>query len=406
MSELSFQGVADGPVFGVNARLGPGTAVVLGMDPAALSTLVAVASGVRTPSRGLVLLDGQSLHTRPELRRATGTLLAEESLPPFGKVADAVNAILAARGDRRLAEPVLGEAGLGGWGPRRSRDLDASERRTLLCALALAHQSPRLLALYEPLAAGRGLSADFVRHALERASNAGAVVLIATRSLDDARSLGGVPWVLDQGSLTSVGNEALGAPAGSDQTFVIDTSDARRLTVALTRDPAVSGVRWSSEHAPDTVFVFGSDTERLASAIVRTIAEERTSIRSIALAPLPLEALLATRAHAARMLAPNPFVGSAHGAQPYGAQPYGAQPYGAQPYGAQPYGAQPYEAQPYGAAPQGATPFGEEPPTGVYVPGAADPAGRPQVAPSPADQSVSMPTGFADPTRPSGGGRS
>ena len=403
MSELSFQGVADGPIFGVNARLGPGTTVVLGTDPVALSTLVTVASGVRTPSRGLVLLDGQSCHTRPELRRATGTLLAEESLPRFGKVADAVNAILSARGERRLAEAVLGEAGLGGWGARRSRDLDATERRTLLCALALAHQSPRLLALYEPLAAGRGLSTDFVRHALARASDAGAVVLVATRSLDDARSLGGVPWVLDHGSLTSVANEALGAPSGSDQTFVIDTTDARRLTVALARDPAVSGVRWSSEHAPDTVLVFGSDTEQLASAIVRTITEERVSIRSLALAPQPLEALLATRAHAARMLAPNPF-----SASPYGAQPYGAQPYGAQPYG----------AQPYGAAPQGATPFGEEPPTGVYVPateegptgiyapGTVGPAGQPQMAPSPADQSVPMPTGFADPTRPGGGGRS
>jgi hypothetical protein len=319
-------------------------------------------------------------------------------------VGDAVNAILAARGDRRAAEPVLGEAGLGGWGARRSRDLDATERRTLLCALALAHQSPRLVALYEPLAAGRSLSADFVRHALERASDAGAVVLVATRNLDDARSLGGVPWVLDHGSLTSVGNDALGPPAGSDQTFVIDTPDARRLTVALARDPAVSGVRFSSEHAPDTVLVFGSDTEQLASAIVQTIAAERASIRSLALAPLPLEALLATRAHAARTHAPNPFAASpSHGAQPYGAQPYGAQPYG---------------AQPYGAAPQGATPFGEEPPTGVYVPateepptgiyfpGTAAPAGQPQTAPSPADQSVSMPTGFADPTRPSGRGGS
>jgi ABC-type multidrug transport system ATPase subunit len=399
MSELSFQGVADGPIFGVNARLGPGTALVLGTDPGALSTLVAIASGVRAPSRGLLLLDGQSLHTRPELRRATATLLAEESLPPFGKVGDAVNAILASRGDRRAAEPVLGEAGLGGWGARRSRDLDATERRTLLCALALAHQSPRLVALYEPLAAGRSLSADFVRHALERASDAGAVVLVATRNLDDARSLGGVPWVLDHGSLTSVGNDALGPPAGSDQTFVIDTPDARRLTVALARDPAVSGVRFSSEHAPDTVLVFGSDTEQLASAIVQTIAAERASIRSLALAPLPLEALLATRAHAARTHAPNPFAASpSHGAQPYGAQPYGAQPYGAAPQGATPFGEEP----PTGVY----VPATEEPPTGIYFPGTAAPAGQPQTAPSPADQSVSMPTGFADPTRPSGRGGS
>jgi hypothetical protein len=132
---------------------------------------------------------------------------------------------------------------------------------------------------------------------------------------------------------------------------------------------------------------------------VRTIAEERASIRSLALAPLPLEALLATRAHAARMLAPNPFAAS----PPYGAQQYGAQQYGAQQYGAAPEGATPFGEEP----PTGVyVPSTEEPPTGIYAPGTLAPAGQPQTAPSPADQSVSMPTGFADPTRPSGGGRS
>ena len=353
MSELVLQGIVEGPLLGVNARIG-GSAVVLGADPAALATLITVAGGARAPRRGHALLDGGVLHASPELRRVTATLHAEESLPALVRVSDSVGAILAARGERRDARGWLEEVGLAAFGARRSRDLDASERRTLLLALALTHPSPRLLALYEPLAVGWGLGEDFVRRGVARALGAGAVVVVATRSLDDARSLGGEPWLLQHGVLTNVPNAPLGSLPDADQTFVVETRDARQLTAALARDPAVRGVRWNEAHAPDTVLVFGSDTERLASAVVRVLAEESLGVQSLGLAPAPIESLVA-----ASVPAPQP-------------HPYGA------PL---------------------AAPFPPHVPLGAPPPAAPAPT-----APAPPDQSVTMPAAFVDPTRPPGGG--
>lgn len=355
MSELVLQSVVEGPLLGVTACIA-GAAVVLGADAAALATFVGVAAGARAPRRGHVLLDGGVLHASPELRRVTATVLADESLPAFGSVREAIGAVLAARGDGRAASELLRDVGLGAWETRRSRDLDASERRTLLLALALTHTNPRLLVLFEPLASGRGLPADFVRERMARAVETGAVVVTATQSIDDARSLGGEPWLLDRGVLTNARSTPIGSHAGDDRTFVVETPDARRLTAALARAPDVRGVRWNERLAPSTVYVFGSDPERVASAIVRALSEESARVHSLALSPTPLEALVPT------------------------AHPLGV-------------------SMPYG---QGAAPaYPSYPATVGQVPAAPAP-----MAAAPPDQSVSMPTGFADPTRPPGGGGS
>jgi ABC-type thiamine transport system ATPase subunit len=346
VSELVLEAVSDGPLFRVDARFGPWTSAVLGSDPLSLATLVDVSAGVRAPGRGRVLLDGAPLHASPDRRRGTATLLAVEALPGFRRVADGVALVLEARGERRKPAALLEEVGLGAWAARFARDLDASEARTLALALALAHPSPRLVALYEPFSAGRSLGADFVRAGIARTTAAGAVVLVATQSLDDARSLGAAPFVLDRGTLASVRDVPLGAAPGTDQAFVVETTDARRLTAALAGDPAVRGVRFGEELAPGTVIVLGSDVEAVASAVTRALSEESLGVRSLRLAPLPLDAFVAAQ---------------------------------------------------WAASP---STFGYAPAPAPYAQPAAYGAGT---APAPPDQSVSMPTEFADPTRPSGG---
>ena len=370
MSELAFHAVFDGPLLGVNARFGPGCSSLLGEDPVALAALVALAAGAREPRRGQVLLDGVALHASPERRRAASALLADESVPPLARVSDALDAVLVARGEERRGRALLESCGLVSWGDRRPKDLDASERRTLGLALSLTHPNPRLLALYEPFAAGRSLAADFVRAGVERAVAAGAVVLVATQSLDDARTLGAVPWLFARGVLASAAEVSPGAPGHGERALVVETPDARRLTAALAREPSVRGVRWNEAHAPDTVLVFGSDIELLSSAVVRALGAEPLRVRSMALAPAPLAALFASPVAQA----------PAAGALPQA--PYAAPPV---PY-AMPGASYPAPAAPYPA------------------PGIFSPAVPEATAPAPADQSVAMPTSFADPTRPPSGG--
>jgi ABC-type multidrug transport system ATPase subunit len=404
MSELVISGLFDGPLLGVNARFDAGITVVLGADSTALSTLVALVAGTRAPRRGAVRFAGHLPHASPELRRVSAVVLADETLPALGTVSDTVAAILAARADRRGARPFLDEVGLADWGGRKTRDLDASERRTLALALALTHADARLVVLYEPLAAGRALGADFVRHGVARAVEAGAVVLVATQSLDDARALGGTPTLLHHGVLTSASYAQLGSPPGADQTFVVETPDARRLAAALAREPLVRGVRWNEEQAPDTVLVFGSDTERLASAVAKVLAEESLGVRSLGISRAPLATLLASAVPAPPAYAYGAPQAYAHGAgAPYGAQPPPAYAYGGQPPTT--YGAPPPAT--YGAPPPAT--YGAPPPATYGAPPVASPQAPaplptdPSTAAAPADQSVSLPNTFADPTRPPGG---
>ncbi|HEX6274570.1 MAG TPA: hypothetical protein VFZ53_16115 [Polyangiaceae bacterium] len=373
MSELVLQALVDGPLLGVNARFAPGVSAVLGTDAVALATFAALAAGTRAPRRGLVLVDGSPLHASPELRRATAALFAEESMPALGSVKEALEAVFAARADRRDSRALLEAAGLPDWQARNPRDLDASERRTLALLVALDHPRPRLVVLYEPLAAARGLDPGFVRERLARAVEAGAVIVVATQSLEDARVLEALPWLLQGGVLTNVAGAPLGGALDGDQTFVLETPDARRFAAALSGEAAVRGVRWDEAHAPDTLFVFGNDTERLASAIAHVAAESSLRTRGVALSPLPLAALLARPAA--------PFAGPPGALPPAAPFPAPQAPAYALPPG--PYAAPP---GPY-AAPPG--------------PHAAE-----RTAPAPPDQSVGMPTSFADPTRRSDGGGS
>jgi ABC-type thiamine transport system ATPase subunit len=367
MSELVLQGVVDGPLLGVNARFWPGCAALLGSDAAALAGLVALVAGAREPRRGRVLLDGAPLHASPERRRDVGALLCDEHLPALPRVSDALAAILAARAERGDARAFLDTVGLAAWAARRPEDLDASERRTLALALALAHPRPRLLALYEPFAAGRELAADFVRSGLERAVSAGAIVVVATQSQGDARALGAAPWLFERGTLVNLTDFAPSARSDAEQALAVETPDARRLAAALAREPAVRGVRWNETESPDTVFVFGADTELLASAVVRALGAESARVRSITLAPTPVPALLA---HST-----SPFsVAGAPSPTPYAPPPYGV-----------PGASYPAPGAPYPA------------------PGVASSAPQ-ATAPAPADQSVTMPTSFSDPTRPPSGG--
>jgi ABC-type thiamine transport system ATPase subunit len=390
VSELIFQSVSDGPLLGVNARFGAGAAAVLGTDAAALANLVALAAGARAPRRGAVLFDGAALHASPEHRRATAAVFADEPLPALRSVGDALGAIYRARADRRDPQASLRAAGLADWAARRPRDLDVAERRTLALLAALDHPQPRLLVLHEPLAASGRLGAGFVREGVARALDAGAVVVIATQSLDDARSFGGVPWLLEGGVLTNVsGASPAGAP-GAWHTFYVETPEARRVAAALARDPAVLGVRWDERQAPETVLVFGGDAELVASAITRVLSEESLRARGLGLSPLPISALLTTR----------PFdAGGA--AVPFGAPQatYVVQQPPAS-YGA-PYQPGQYEASPpapYGAASVVPSP---QPPAPYPNPGGG--TAPDTTAASPPNQSVSMPTSFADPTRRSGG---
>jgi ABC-type taurine transport system ATPase subunit len=216
VTELVLTQASHGALLHAEWRFGPGRSVVLGDDSRALSVLGAVASGSEVPQRGRALLDGVPLDASPAARRQTASLLADEVLPPAPTVEQAVTRILLARASRRTAGEALGAFGLSRWGVRRASELDWDERRSLGLALALAHESARLLVLYEPLGTS-SVPASTVHAELERATAGGATVLVLTTSVESALAFGGPSVWLERGVLRGAPlaalPEAVAAPA-------------------------------------------------------------------------------------------------------------------------------------------------------------------------------------------------
>jgi len=359
VSGLTFDGVSAGPLLRIDARIGPGLTVISGDSPTALALLIGLMAGVERPRLGQVRLENADPHRSPEERRRTAALLAREALPPAPTVLRAVERVLAARGDGGSASRLLEASGLGSSARRRPSDLDPAEERALALAVALAHPAPRLLALYEPFHAGTAMTSDAIRSEVRRHAAAGVIVVVAALGVAPLRSLAANRLDLHGGFLGAARPE-LGLFRGS-VSLRVRTPEPKRLVKALVDDTTLTGVHFDDIAAPGSVLVFGTDLELVAEALTRAAEASGAPIEGIVPTTMPV----------------------VHGGSPYGAAPptHGAAP---SPYGAAP--------PTYGAAPP---PYGSPPPAAPLPAGPA-----PGRAP---DQSVSMPTAFADPTRPSGG---
>lgn len=343
MTVLELSRVRSGPVLMAEARLGSGITLVIGEGRTASSRLVELAAGVERPAQGRVLLDGADPYASPALRRGIASLLGVERLPHAPTVVTALDRVLAIRGDERRAAQVLEEAHLSAWSRRRPLDLDATEQRALAAVIALSHRRARLLALSEPFRIGSAVSADFVRDAIRRHSAAGAVVLVALADPEPLRTLSAQRLEL-RGGFLGPARPGLGLFQGS-VALQARTTEPQRLVRALADQPVAAGVRWDERAAPGVVVVTGTELEALATAVSQAAAAAGVTIEALVPVTLPVPE------------------------QP--PQQY-AQQYGAWP-----------------AAPSGPVP------------------GLPPLAPPRTpDQSVGMPSTFADPTRPSGGGES
>ncbi|MEU5433513.1 ABC transporter ATP-binding protein [Streptomyces sp. NPDC020719] len=134
--------------------------VIVGPNACGKSTLLRALSRMLKPSRGRVLLDGQTIHAMPAKKVArTLGLLPQSSVAPDGiTVAD-----LVARGryphqgllrqwsaeDERIVRESMAATGVGELAERYVDELSGGQRQRVWIAMALAQQTPLLL-LDEP----------------------------------------------------------------------------------------------------------------------------------------------------------------------------------------------------------------------------------------------------------------
>jgi ABC-type multidrug transport system ATPase subunit len=278
---LVLSGVFAPPLNGATVTLGPGLHVVLGTELDGTREIVALVAGLSAPRRGSVRISEKDPRSAPALRRRTGSLLAEESLPPRATVSGALALALRARNDAKKPAQVLEESGLSPWSERRADSLSAAERRRLALALALSLPEPTLLALYEPLAAA-GSERERVAELLAERATSGTCVLAVTASPRDASDLGGSVLLLERGRFVRRPEQplALHLAPGTVPEIRVRSSEARGLAAELAKDAAVTRLI-RTEESRSELLVGGPDAELVALAIAR--ASQRAGAPVLAL---------------------------------------------------------------------------------------------------------------------------
>jgi ABC-type sulfate/molybdate transport systems ATPase subunit len=227
---LSASAAALGELRYVDLELSPGRYVAISTDRDALGDLVSLLTGERAPRRGRVLLEGAAPAQNPALRRHIAALLPNEALPPARTTLAAVSLALSARSEApSRASEILESSGLSGLAS--SSRLTWREARSVALALALAHESAKLLALFEPLSTS--LAPNFVLEKLDQHTERGAIVVCSTTNMADAMQLGGAILNVELGQLRGVARTAPRLGAGPWQQVLVESPDARALAQLL-----------------------------------------------------------------------------------------------------------------------------------------------------------------------------
>jgi ABC-type thiamine transport system ATPase subunit len=247
-------------------ELDSGVHSVVTVTPEGGNELVEMASGLRAPRRGTVLVDGKNPFTRPEVRRRIGSLFAVETLSEVRTVEAWIARALLLKQSSVVPSAALEAIGVGALAKRTPGALSPSEARGVALAVALATEAGVIL-LFEPLAtpAGRARVVAFIAEAAEK----GATVVCITASARDAGDIGGSCFPLRFGRLGGdTPARALAMSAEATVEMIVRTDDPRRLCSALSLDSVFCHVR-SDLVAPGEVVVRGHDADRVALGILR-----------------------------------------------------------------------------------------------------------------------------------------
>lgn len=267
MKRLVFAELGGREIIWADLQLDSGVHTVVTLTPEGGSELVEIASGLSAPRRGTVLIDGKNPFSRPEIRRKIGSLLSVETVSEVRTVEGWVARALLLKQSTAVPSAVLESLGLGALAKRTPGALSPAEARGVALAVALASEAGVIL-LYEPLATPAG-RARVVSSIVEAAAK-GAAVVCVTASARDAADIGGSSYPLRFGRIggeTSV--RALGGPTESAFEMIVRTDDPRRLSSALSLDPAFSYLSSDVGTAPGEVVVKGDDSDQVALAVLR-----------------------------------------------------------------------------------------------------------------------------------------
>jgi ABC-2 type transport system ATP-binding protein len=251
----------------ISLRLDAGVTGLLGPNGAGKTTVLHMMAGFLAPSKGTVLLDGAPTWRRPEVYRELGLVNERESVYSF---LTGEEFVMASAKMHKLSDPAAAT--------RRAIDLvemaDAKDRRIgtyskgmrqrTRVAAALVH-NPRVLLLDEPFNGMDPRQRMHMMELLHALGDRGHTILFSSHILEEVEQVSGTVQVIVAGRLAASGDyrEIRRLMTNRPHVFALQSSDDRRLAVALIAEKSVSAVEIDGAGLTVRASDYGSFTRAL-----------------------------------------------------------------------------------------------------------------------------------------------
>jgi ABC-2 type transport system ATP-binding protein len=251
----------------VSMTLGPGVTGLLGPNGAGKTTVLHMMAGFLSPSKGRVLLDGEPTWRHPAVYKKLGLVSEREAVHSF---LTAYEFVRASAKMHKLADPDAAT--------RRALDLvemtDAQDRRIgtyskgmrqrTRVAAALVHE-PNMLLLDEPFNGMDPRQRMHMMDLLHKLGERGHTILFSSHILEEVEQVSGTVQVIVAGRLAASGDyrEIRRLMTNRPHVFAVQSSDDRKLAVALIGEKSVSGVEIDNAGLTVRAADYGSFTRAL-----------------------------------------------------------------------------------------------------------------------------------------------
>ncbi len=265
----------------ISFELSPGVTGLLGPNGAGKSTLLHMLSGFLKPSAGNVTVLGESPWRNPSIYRHLGLVPERESV--YGQLTGYEFVLLSARlqglaDAHEATRRAIAEVDLGAAATRATGGYSKGMKQRIKVAAALVHD-PSVLLLDEPFNGADPRQRLHMTELFRRLGGEGRTIVFSSHILEEVERLAERVLVIVSGRLAASGDfrEIRRLMTDAPHTFVLRTSDNRRLAAALVGLESVVGVDLGAEQLTVRTSQLGAFA-RAAPVIARDAA---VSIREL-----------------------------------------------------------------------------------------------------------------------------
>jgi len=251
----------------ISMTLGPGVTGLLGPNGAGKTTVLHMMAGFLSPSRGAVTVDGSPTWRNPGVYRQLGLVNEREAVHGFLTAREFV--VASARmhklpDPRAAATAALELVEMTDAQDRRIETYSKGMRQRIRVAAALVH-NPQVLLLDEPFNGMDPRQRMHMMDLLHSLGGRGHTILFSSHILEEVEQVSGIVQVIVAGRLAASGDyrRIRRLMTNRPHVFAVQSSDDRRLAVALIGEKSVSGVEIDAAGLTVRAADYGSFTRAL-----------------------------------------------------------------------------------------------------------------------------------------------